>query len=252
MSEPVNADTHVLYRFYSATGQLLYVGITMNPPRRFKGHSGDKEWWHLVSGITVETYSSRGELEAAERRAIQVERPKYNVIHNGERKLHRDRGASPTGATRALMHICRKCKNPVADGKGWIRVDKSKVHETISRWREWKRDIDQRYQHEGESILTEHLVEDAERVGGVPRGVPGLMVIKGSDLPDIGPVRWETYHFDCDPDIDDNLYGVDVARCRTQGHLLSWTAHLMGKRWIRDTNWDAFIRAHLTRGEMSA
>lgn len=76
---------HVLYRFYSATGQLLYVGITMNPPQRFKSHQDDKGWWEQVSGISVETYENRADLARAERRAIQVERPRYNVVHNANR-----------------------------------------------------------------------------------------------------------------------------------------------------------------------
>lgn len=74
-------QAHVLYRFYSATGQLLYVGITMNPPQRFKSHRDTKEWWDMVSGITVESYSSRDELAAAERRAIKVEHPLHNIVH---------------------------------------------------------------------------------------------------------------------------------------------------------------------------
>lgn len=86
----LSADSaHVLYRFYSATGQLLYVGITMNPPKRFKNHRDSKSWWDQVSGITVETYGDRKELESAERRAIQVERPLHNVVHNnGNRPSH--------------------------------------------------------------------------------------------------------------------------------------------------------------------
>ena len=95
------ADCHVLYRFYSATGQLLYVGITMRPPERFKSHRDTKRWWSEVSGITVENYSNRVELERAERRAIQVERPQYNVVHNGKRQPAGPPGQStdynPTG-----------------------------------------------------------------------------------------------------------------------------------------------------------
>lgn len=87
-------DTHVLYRFYSATGQLLYVGITMNPPNRFKSHRDSKEWWGLVSGITVENYRSRKELMQAERRAIKVERPKYNIVHNKQQKTPAQKKAS--------------------------------------------------------------------------------------------------------------------------------------------------------------
>lgn len=73
--------THVLYRFYSATGQLLYVGITANPPMRFKAHRHTKDWWPEVVGITLERYATRGDLANAERRAIQVERPLHNVAH---------------------------------------------------------------------------------------------------------------------------------------------------------------------------
>lgn len=76
-----DTKAHVLYRFYSATGQLLYVGITMNPPQRFKNHRDSKEWWSEVSGITVENYDTREDLAKAERRAIQVEHPLHNVVH---------------------------------------------------------------------------------------------------------------------------------------------------------------------------
>jgi predicted GIY-YIG superfamily endonuclease len=82
--------THVLYRFYSATGQLLYVGITMNPPQRFKAHRDSKDWWSEVSGITVENYSSREDLANAERRAIQVEHPLRNIVHTKSKPKHRE------------------------------------------------------------------------------------------------------------------------------------------------------------------
>lgn len=70
----------VLYRFYTDTGQLLYVGITMDPAKRFKSHRGKKDWWSDVAGITLEHYETRSELENAERRAIQVEHPLHNVV----------------------------------------------------------------------------------------------------------------------------------------------------------------------------
>lgn len=75
------SEVHVLYRFYSATGQLLYVGITVNPPARWKKHRESKEWWCEVVGITLETYPNRGALQDAERRAIRVERPLHNIVH---------------------------------------------------------------------------------------------------------------------------------------------------------------------------
>lgn len=54
----------------------------MNPPDRFKSHRDTKAWWRLVSGITVENYDSREDLVKAERRAIKVESPLYNIVHN--------------------------------------------------------------------------------------------------------------------------------------------------------------------------
>jgi predicted GIY-YIG superfamily endonuclease len=72
---------NVLYRFYSATGQLLYVGITMNPPRRLKEHRKSKDWWAEVAEITIENHDSRAAVADAERTAIQTEHPRYNIVH---------------------------------------------------------------------------------------------------------------------------------------------------------------------------
>lgn len=113
-------STHVLYRFYNATGQLLYVGITMNPPQRFKSHGGGKEWWSQVAGITVESYNSRADLEGAERRAIQVERPLYNIVHN-----HRTRKLRTVAPERrpepAVNDVC-DCGTGITDEmQGWHR-----------------------------------------------------------------------------------------------------------------------------------
>jgi predicted GIY-YIG superfamily endonuclease len=80
---------HVLYRAYDAQGVLLYIGITMNPGNRFAQHSEDKPWWADVAEIRVEHFGSRKRVLAAERAAIQAERPRFNVIHNtGNRVAH--------------------------------------------------------------------------------------------------------------------------------------------------------------------
>lgn len=80
---------HVLYRFYSDTGQLLYVGITMDPGQRFRSHKKKKDWWDDVVGITLQHYPNREALASAESRAIEVERPMYNIVRpkiNGGRR----------------------------------------------------------------------------------------------------------------------------------------------------------------------
>lgn len=123
MTNATCSTAHVLYRFYSATGQLLYVGITMSPPDRFKSHRKTKEWWESVSGITVESYDSRDDLVRAERRAIQVERPLHNVVHNGSRRTSSPTNPRPpaTGCTT---------KNPL----GMVDHDSSKLAQ-LPGWR---------------------------------------------------------------------------------------------------------------------
>lgn len=70
-----------LYRFYNDSGQLLYVGITNDPPRRMGQHAKDKEWWAQVRGMTVDWYPDRPSVLAAEKRAINVENPLHNIQH---------------------------------------------------------------------------------------------------------------------------------------------------------------------------
>lgn len=84
---PSDSRTHALYRFHNAAGQLLYVGITLNPSQRWAQHRDDKPWWHEVADITVETHPSRTAVLDAERHAIATERPLYNVVHNQGRHL---------------------------------------------------------------------------------------------------------------------------------------------------------------------
>jgi predicted GIY-YIG superfamily endonuclease len=76
------STTHALYRFFDETGQLLYVGISVDPGRRFAQHRSDKTWWSEVVGITVQPMPSRAAALAAERAAIENERPQFNVVHN--------------------------------------------------------------------------------------------------------------------------------------------------------------------------
>lgn len=72
---------HALYRFFDAKNRLLYVGITGDLANRFSGHRRDKPWWRDVITIRIERFDTRGELAAAEVRAIEHEHPKYNKIH---------------------------------------------------------------------------------------------------------------------------------------------------------------------------
>lgn len=73
----------VLYRFYAAKDQLLYVGITDNPGQRWEAHMRSQPWWAKVQRQTAEWYATRGAAVDAEIAAIREECPLYNKQHAG-------------------------------------------------------------------------------------------------------------------------------------------------------------------------
>lgn len=88
-----------LYRFYTRTGRLLYVGQTVNPGGRFAAHRDEKTWWRHVARIEINRYDSKRALLNAEAVAIRNERPVYNIALN------------PTGGVPSVP--CKYCAEPV-------------------------------------------------------------------------------------------------------------------------------------------
>ena len=76
----VRRNTHILYRCFNRKNALLYVGMTNHPESRFESHRKDKPWWNYVHQITMTSFSSRTELVRAEAKAIQEEKPRFNVV----------------------------------------------------------------------------------------------------------------------------------------------------------------------------
>lgn len=68
----------VLYRFYDADRQPLYIGITHNGDIRLAAHRRRSEWWPQVEYIAVSVYRNWAALEEAELAAIRAERPPFN------------------------------------------------------------------------------------------------------------------------------------------------------------------------------
>lgn len=85
MTEPP-AERTALYRLYDADGQLLYVGITANPKKRWYAHGRDKHWWPEVTRKTIEWFETRKSAERVEKIEIEEERPVYNRNLNGDRR----------------------------------------------------------------------------------------------------------------------------------------------------------------------
>lgn len=56
------------------------------------------------------------------------------------------------------------------------------------------------------------------------------------------PARWAAHHSTCDLDTESNDYWIPMREVRSHAQLLRWTAHLMGKNWLADTDWIQVIR----------
>jgi hypothetical protein len=68
----------LLYRFYDACGEPLYIGKSTAPFGRLEGHRKQAEWWGLVEFIAMSMYPSHGLLLRAELAAIRSEQPRFN------------------------------------------------------------------------------------------------------------------------------------------------------------------------------
>ncbi|WP_136244883.1 GIY-YIG nuclease family protein [Mycobacterium intracellulare] len=135
----MNNERHVLYRFYNAREELLYIGITRHPMARFRSHQKDKTWWPEVAAITVENHASRNQLMIAERRAIMAEKPLYNKAFN-------DRAADEPKSLRG-HRLEAVVANGLAPSVRWlqdgIRAKRIPAHKLGRHWVMTDDDIDQ-------------------------------------------------------------------------------------------------------------
>lgn len=67
-----------VYRHFDKQGNLLYVGCSLSAVHRLSQHSQVSPWFTEIAKIDVEKFNSRDAALAAERQAIQTEKPKYN------------------------------------------------------------------------------------------------------------------------------------------------------------------------------
>lgn len=75
-----DADRQAVYRCFGEDGRVLYIGTTGRLGRRLAAHA-EKIWFLEVRGITLEWYPDEKTATTAERRAIRIEQPKYNLVH---------------------------------------------------------------------------------------------------------------------------------------------------------------------------
>ncbi|MEV2239587.1 hypothetical protein [Micromonospora sp. NPDC049891] len=71
-----------LYFWYDATDVLLYIGITGDLATRQTSHAKRSSWAEFADHSKIRRFPSRAGAEAAEKAAIEAERPLFNVQHN--------------------------------------------------------------------------------------------------------------------------------------------------------------------------
>jgi predicted GIY-YIG superfamily endonuclease len=75
-------DPTALYRHFDANGQLLYIGVSLNPVQRMMQHSCGSDWFYDISRMTIEWIDSRYDALKAEHAAIIEEKPLHNKVHS--------------------------------------------------------------------------------------------------------------------------------------------------------------------------
>lgn len=78
-------DPIALYRHVDARGELLYVGITSDPTRRWTEHLETSLWSRFAAATYVQWFHVRRAALAAERSAIKHEYPIFNTARPGRR-----------------------------------------------------------------------------------------------------------------------------------------------------------------------
>ena len=79
--------SQILYKAFSKSGTLLYIGITTDTKRRIKEHKNSKsEWTDYVEYWETEEYETRLDVENAEKKSIKEEKPLFNFTHTNGRK----------------------------------------------------------------------------------------------------------------------------------------------------------------------
>ncbi len=76
------SDPTALYRHFDAYGQLLYIGVSLNPVQRMMQHSCGSDWFYDISRMTIEWIDSRYDALKAEHAAIIEEKPLHNKVHS--------------------------------------------------------------------------------------------------------------------------------------------------------------------------
>jgi predicted GIY-YIG superfamily endonuclease len=68
-----------VYRFFSGTGDILYIGMSSNPFMRAVVHKSSSDWYFDVKNMTIDWFESREVAAKKEAEAIRAEKPIHNI-----------------------------------------------------------------------------------------------------------------------------------------------------------------------------
>lgn len=77
-----NPIFYIVYRYFDADDNLLYVGQTHSFFARLHAHERNSSWFGLVASVTLERFETEAEMKAAEIVAIRNEESLYNKADN--------------------------------------------------------------------------------------------------------------------------------------------------------------------------
>lgn len=109
-----------LYRHFDASGELLYVGISLSAVQRLAQHRQTAQWFDRIARIDIEWHDSREQALAAEIQAIMHEQPKCNIQHAGAEPLLAAI-ASPFKPLACDTYAIEHCRSGRRDGNYFER-----------------------------------------------------------------------------------------------------------------------------------
>ena len=81
IDQPIDGCGFHLYRHFDKDGALLYVGVSLSTVIRLAQHKGRSEWFKQIARVEITNWATREASLRAERRAIRLEKPLYNITH---------------------------------------------------------------------------------------------------------------------------------------------------------------------------
>jgi excinuclease UvrABC nuclease subunit len=119
-----------LYRHFAADGTLLYVGISLSAFQRLAQHRSRAHWFEQIARVEMEQFATREEALAAERVAIEHEKPLFNI------QFSEQQAAARTAAKAQRNKSIKSKPDPAADN---VKRNRQEAEEAFWQWRSARR-----------------------------------------------------------------------------------------------------------------